>query len=283
MLVNMSATPCPQTMWCTTTSLSIITSTAGPWQPSSIVLFSRYLQHIVVAGAVGCYTSSCGWLWGALLFPRTILLVWYWSYYMTIFSYPRYGGVILFIIIGVIYALRCLIPSLAQRFDQQLRVHLLVTWGVVFHSTIISHTKIYKTSFLLSSGRSQHQPINLIKSSYFGEVLLARLALRVYQMMLSYWWRISIWHYSRESFPCTNELRHPCLHLSSTLTCAWQIMSHCWSSIMMFVRSISPLVLHRWLLGSFCLRTLIISAAFALMSWQLELSDITTLRRIHQA
>eukprot|EP00984_Skeletonema_dohrnii_P026001 scaffold15247_cov93-Skeletonema_dohrnii-CCMP3373.AAC.1 len=84
-------------------------------------------------------------------------------------SVLKYGRVILFIIIGETYEIRCLIPSLAQRIDQQLRVHLLVTWGVVFHSTITSPTRIYKTSFLLSSGRSQHQPIDLIKSSYFGE------------------------------------------------------------------------------------------------------------------
>ena len=93
-----------------------------------------------------------------------------------------------------------------------------------------------------------------IMSSCFGKALLACLALSMHQTRLSYWRRISIWHYSGEGFSCINELQHPCHELLATLTCALRIMLIRCSSVMMFVRPISPLVSHRWLLGSSCPR-----------------------------
>ncbi len=50
-------------------------------------------------------------------------------------------------------------------------------------------------------------------SSCFGEAILACLAFRVHQTMLSYWLRISIWCDSGESFLCMNELQHSCYQL----------------------------------------------------------------------
>jgi len=76
-------------------------------------------QHILVTGAFRCRTSSCSGLWGAL-FPRMSLLVWYCSHYMNmmIFVYPNNVEVILFIIIGMIYTLRCLISYCLQEYSR---------------------------------------------------------------------------------------------------------------------------------------------------------------------
>ncbi len=61
-----------------------------------------------------------------------------------------------------------------------------------------------------------------ILSSCFGD-----LALLVHQTMLSYWPRITIWHYSGENFPCIK-----CHQLIATLTYALRIIPPCWSSVM---------------------------------------------------
>ena len=85
--------------------------------------------------------------------------------------------------------------------------------------SIQDKTRQDKTSLLLtlSSGRHHHQSIDLIMSSCFGD-----LALRVHQMMLSYWPRITIWYYSGENFPCIK-----CHQLIATLTYALRIIPPC--------------------------------------------------------